>query len=198
VELRAALAARRMARAFEPTPLAAGLLDDLLDQARRAPSAGNTNAVSFVVLEGEATTRYWDITLPEPRRSTFAWPGLLRAPALVLVVTDPSAYVRRYAEADKASRGLGVHADAWPVPYWFVDAGCVVENLLLLAAEAELGALLFGPFEHESPLCAAFGIVDGRRIVGVVALGHAADEQRPSRSAARGRPALSDIVRRAT
>ena len=54
-----------MVRAFSPTPIPTGTLDHLLDLSRRAPSAGNTQAVGFTVLDTpETTARYWNITLP--------------------------------------------------------------------------------------------------------------------------------------
>lgn len=196
MELRSALARRRMVRSFSPAPLPADELDDLLHWARRAPSAGNTQATGFVVLDHPAATAaYWDLTLPAERRATFRWQGLLRAPVLVLVTTRPDSYVARYAEADKAATGRGGSADRWPVPYWFVDAGAVVQNLLLLAVDRGLGACLFGPFDHEPALARAFELDEGERIVATVALGHPeADE--PGRSAHRARPPIGDLVRR--
>ncbi|MEZ5167176.1 MAG: nitroreductase family protein [Acidimicrobiales bacterium] len=187
---------RRMTRNFDPTPIDPGIVDELLDRARRAPSAGNTAAVDFVVLEGPAQTgAYWDTTLPEAARSSFPWPGLLRAPVLVVVWVDPAAYVSRYGESDKAHTGLGVSADDWPVPYWFVDGGAAVMSLLLDAEAHELGALFFGLFEHEEAVRRRFGVPEGRRAVGTVALGQRAPD-RPSVSAARPRPDRSTVIHR--
>jgi nitroreductase len=196
VELRAALRGRRMVRAFDPAPLDPALLDELLDWARRAPSAGNSQAVGFVVLDQPAATaRYWDITLPPDRRSQFRWQGLLDAPALVLVTTRPDTYRARYAESDKQRTGLGRSTDNWPVPYWFVDAGAAAQNLLLLAVEAELGACLFGPFDHEPALARAFALKPGERIVATVALGRPRPDE-PGRSARRVRPTVEELIRR--
>ena len=72
-----------MVRSFSPRPVPAAEVDRLIDLARRAPSAGNTQASAFVVLEGEQTARLWDVTLPPERRRTFRWPGLLDAPVVV-------------------------------------------------------------------------------------------------------------------
>ncbi len=196
MELRSALARRRMVRAFSADRLTAAEVDDLLHWARRGPSAGNTQATSFVVLDHPAATAaYWDLTLPAERRATFRWQGLLRAPVLVLVTTRPDAYVARYAEDDKAATGRGAAADRWPVPYWFVDAGAVVQNLLLLAVDRGLGACLFGPFDHEPALARVFGLSEGERIVATVALGHPEPDE-PGRSARRPRPPIGDVVRR--
>ena len=198
MELTQAIATRRMVRSFTDQPVDPDRLDTLLDRARRAPSAGNTQAVGFVVLEGpEATARYWDVTLPADRRQRFAWPGLVAAPVLVLVTTRPTAYVHRYREHDKAATGRGRGLDAWPVPYWWVDAGAVVQNLLLLVVEDGLGACLFGPFDHEPALRAELGLDDEVRLVATLAIGHPRPD-RPGRSAHRPRPPLDEVIVRPT
>ena len=198
MELDAAIRARRMVRAFTPDSVEPALVDDLCDLARRAPSAGNSQAIDFLVLAGpEQVGAYWDVTLPEPRRGTFRWPGLVRAPVLILVITDPDAYVGRYGEADKASSGLGRSVDAWSVPFWWVDAGAAIEHLLLGAVDAGLGACFFGLFDHEQAVAERFGVPAGRRIVGSVALGNPAPSE-PGRSAGRPRPSLDQIVHRGT
>ncbi|MDH4077564.1 MAG: nitroreductase family protein [Acidimicrobiia bacterium] len=197
MELRSALARRRMVRSFSSAPVPAAEIDDLLHWARRGPSAGNTQATGFVVLDHPAATAaYWDLTLPAERRVAFRWQGLLRAPVLVLVTTRPHRYVARYAEADKAATGRGASTERWPVPYWFVDAGAVVQNLLLLAVDRGLGACLFGPFDHEPALARAFGLDEGERIVATVALGHPAPGDEPGRSVHRPRPPIGEVIRR--
>jgi nitroreductase len=183
------LASRRMCRDFRDDPVPAPTLDAVLAAAFRGPSAGNTAALDLVVLSGADTARYWDVTLPADRRATFRWPGLLRAPVLVVAVVDPSAYVERYRRPDKAATGLGRSVAAWPVPYWFVDGGAAVMAMLLAAEAAGLGALLFGQFHHEAEVLAALGVPEGRRSLGTVALGVPAPAGRaPSASGRAGRP----------
>jgi nitroreductase len=186
-----------MVRAFAPEPLPAGVVDGLVDLARRAPSAGHAQGWAFVALEGDDTARYWDAALPPARREGFRWPGLVAAPALVVVLVRPDAWVERYAEPDKAGTGLGEGTDAWPVPFWWVDAGMAVEHVLLGAVEAGLGACFFGLFGHEAAVLSALGVPEGWRAVGTVALGvPAPDEDEPGRSAARGRRPLDDVLHR--
>jgi nitroreductase len=188
---------RRMVRAFEPRPVPDVVLDRVLDLARRVPAAGNTQGLDLVVLEGrEQTARYWDATLPPPRRQAFPWPKLLDAPVLIVPVADPAAYVERYAEPDKAGTGLGEGTGAWSVPYWYVDTAFAAMVALLAAVDQGLGALFFGQFEHEDAVTAALGIPPDRRPVGTIALGYAAADDRPSRSAQRPRRPLDEIVHR--
>jgi nitroreductase len=195
VELRDAVRARRMVRAFARRPVPRATVDDLIDLARRAPSAGNTQPWHFVVLEGEETARLWDVTLPLPRREAFRWSGLLDAPVVVVPVVDPGAYASRYAEDDKRATGLGDGPDAWSVPYWWVDGGMAVQGFLLAAVDAGLGALFYGLFDHEAAVLAALGVPAGYRALGAVALGWPASDE-PGRSAGRPRPALGDVVHR--
>jgi nitroreductase len=196
VELSDAVRRRRMVRAFADEPLAPGTVASLVDLARRAPSAGHSQGWAFVALEGpEETARYWDVALPPERRAGFRWPGLVAAPALVVVLVRPGAWVERYAEPDKARTGLGAGADAWPVPYWWVDGGAAVEHLLLGAVDAGLGACFFGLFDHEPAVLAALGVPEGWRAVGTVALGRPAPDE-PGRSAARGRRPLEEVLHR--
>ena len=185
-----------MTRAFKPDAVDPALVDRFIDAARRAPAAGNTAAAEFLVLEGADVDLYWDVTLPDERRAGFPWPELLSAPVLVLPFVEPDAYVRRYAEPDKSRTGLGASQTAWVTPYWWVDGGMAVMTILLAAEEAGLGALFFGVFEHENTVKARFGVPDGRRAVGTIALGHAAPQQRPSSSSERSRAPLEQVVHR--
>jgi nitroreductase len=184
-----------MCRDFLADPVAPEVLDRILETGFHAPSAGNTAALDLLVLQGDATAAYWDLTLPPARRGGFRWPGLLRAPVLVVPYVDPDAYLSRYARVDKASRGLSASIDDWPVPYWFVDGGAAA-MAVLLAAEAEgLGALLFGQFDHEPAVRDCFGVPGRLRALGTLALGWPAPGgRRPSASAARGRPSSEERI----
>jgi len=187
---------RRMTRAFANESVDAAVVDRILDAARRGPSAGNTASIEFLVLEGpDQTGRYWDTTLPADRRSSFPWPELLNAPVLIIAWVTPDAYVQRYAEPDKQQTGLGASADAWSVPYWFIDGGAAAMTLLLAAENEGLGALLFGLFEHEENVRAEFSVPVDRRAIGAIAIGRPAPD-RPSRSAGRKRRPLAEIVHR--
>lgn len=187
--------ARRMVRSFDGRPVAPGVLDHLLDQARRGPSAGFTQGTEFLVLEGgEQTGRFWDATLPPGERAGFPWPGLLRAPVLVVPMAHMDAYLERYAEPDK---GWSDRDPArWPVPFWEVDAAFATMLLLLGAVNAGLGAVFFGIFRGADALRRAFGVPGGFEPIGAVALGHPAGDDRPSSSVARGRRPLEDVVHR--
>lgn len=187
-----------MVRAFRDEPLPAGALDRILDAGRRAPTAGFAQGVEFLVLEGtDQTERYWASTFVPGTRDRFRWQGLFRAPVLVVALADPSAYLARYTEADKAASGLGEGEDRWPVPFWLTDTAMAVENMLLAVVDEGLGALFFGIFSGEDALRVEFGIPPVHRPLGTVAIGVPdADADEPGRSQRRPRASLERIVHR--
>ncbi len=192
---------RRMTRAFDARPIEPGVLDELVDLASRAPSAGKTQGWHLVVLEGDDTARFWDATLPAVKRDSFRWQHLLTAPVIALPLADSKAYVDRYAEPDKVQTGLGAGAGAWPVPYWTIDTSMAVMALLLAAEDVGLGALFFGVFRGERRLRHDLGIPNGLELLGAIALGHPLAESAdpasgPGRSAGRSRRAAHQIVHR--
>lgn len=166
---------RRMTRDFLPDPVPDEILAHLVDLAARAPSAGKTQGWHLVVLRGDETAVFWDLSLPVDRRPGFRWQGLLRAPVIAIALADPQAYVTRYGESDKARTGLGQSRDEWPTPYWTVDGSMALMTLLLAAEDLGLGALFFGVFNAEAEIRSALTIPDSLEILGAVALGYAAD-----------------------
>jgi nitroreductase len=183
-----------MVRRFDPRPLPAEVLDRILHSATRAPSAGFSQGLDLLVLEGhEAVGDFWRATT-DPRFGTpysHATP-----PVIVLVLSDKRAYLDRYAEPDKA--GLGMDTEAgWPVPYWDLDAAMAAMLMLLTATDEGVGAWWFGVFSGAEALLAGLGVPPGRRLVGAVALGYPAADDRPTGSArTRPRRPMDEIVHR--
>ncbi|HWH35899.1 MAG TPA: nitroreductase family protein [Acidimicrobiales bacterium] len=186
---------RRMVRSFDGRPVGAAVVDRVLDAARRVPSAGFSQGLDLVVLEGrDQTERYWAQAFPEPgARDAFRWPGLFAAPVLVMLVVHPGAYHERYAEADKAGSALA-DPGRWSVPWWWVDGGMAALSVLLAAVDEGLGALLFSVSRPEAVL-ASLGVPAGHRALACVALGHPAPDP-PGRSASRARRPFADVVHR--
>jgi nitroreductase len=186
---------RRMVRNFADRPLPPQIVDGILDCARRGPSAGFTQGVELLVLEGrEQTSRYWDVSLPEARQRGFRWPGLLHAPLLIVPFADKEAYLDRYAEPDKGWTDRD--ESRWSAPYWIVDAAFAAMLVLLAAVDAGLGALFFGVF-HPDDVRSEFGVPPRLQPIGAIAVGYPAPDE-PSPSLKRGRRPAADVIHRGT
>jgi nitroreductase len=184
---------RRMVRNFDDRPVPRELLNRILTNALHAPSAGFTQGWAFLLFEGtDETTRFWDATFDEQRRASFRWPGLFKAPVIVVPLSSEDAYLDRYAEPDKGWTDRD--PARWPVPYWHIDTGFASLLMLLSAVDAELGALFFGIFRPQE-FKEAFEIPPSYTPIGAIAIGYPAPDE-ASPSLRRGRRPIEDVVHR--
>ena len=186
---------RRMVRSFERRDLPAEVVERILRNAQRAPSAGFSQGWAFLVFEGQAQTqKYWDAVGPEDH-DAFNWQDLFNAPLLIVCFSNKSAYLDRYAEPDK---GWTDRSEAhWPAPYWDIDTGMAAMLILLTAVDAGLGALFFGvPPEKIGLLRSAFAIPPELQPIGTVAVGYAKPNDPPSSSLKRGHRPIAEIIHR--
>jgi nitroreductase len=164
-----------MTRSFDEGAIAAPTLRAVVAAGLHAPSAGSAQGVDFLVLEAaSARRRFWELASDRAWRERVGGSaaGLLPAPAIVVPLADPRAYVARYASPDKAHSSLsGVSAAAWPVPYWLVDASFATMLVLLAATNAGLGALFFRLHGDAPALLAAFGVPEAVIPIGAITLG---------------------------
>ena len=180
---------RRMIRHYTDEPLDPAIVERVLANALRAPSAGFSQGWAFLVLTDPVDrARFWPF-VPTRVEQT---PTMQDAPLVVVPLANRSAYLERYAEPDK---GWEDRAEArWPAPYWFIDTGMASLLVLLGAVDEGLAGCFFGvPPEHQAAVLAAFGVPAGRRVVGVCSLGYAAPDRR-SPSLRRGRRPVAEVA----
>jgi len=195
MEFQDVLRKRKMVRSFEDRPVDHAVVERMLANAQRAPSAGFSQGWAFLVLEGkDEARRYWDALWPEDRRGAFGWPDMFNAPVLITCLSNKSQYLERYALPDKGWTDRD--EKRWPVPYWDVDTGMAALNILLTAVDAGLGAVLFG-IADQAKFHATFGVPDEYTAVGTIAVGHPKPKDRPSPSLKNvGRRQPADVVHR--
>ena len=193
MEFREVVRHRRMVRSFEPRPVPPETVERIVRTALRGPSAGFSQGTELLVLDApDALTHFWAAVSPDRGFDRAGWPGVYRAPLVVVPFAHKDAYLARYAEPDK---GWTDRSEShWPVPYWDVDAGFASILMLLTAVDAGLGALFFGVFEPER-FRAAFGVPDAYTPVGALAIGHPLPDD-PSPSLGRERRPLDAVVHR--
>ncbi|SMD19827.1 nitroreductase family protein [Lentzea albidocapillata] len=161
---------RRMVRRFTAEPVSEETLQRIMRNAVRGPSAGFSQGQGFLVLRGEQLRRLTEM---------FEWwsgEDAKTAPVVVIPFSAKDVYLERYAEADKDWTGLA-DEDRWPVPYWDIDTGMAALLILQTAVDEGLGAVFFGTDRETWPeLRAAFGVPDRYVPIGMIAIGHSAEE----------------------
>ncbi len=181
---------RRMVRNYRSDPVPAAVVEKILDNARRAPSAGFTQGQSFVVITDPVTRRaIADLAHEDEYVAEGFDPWISSAPVLVVVCTSEAAYRARYAEPDKAGSSK---AEQWPVPYWHVDAGAVLMLLLLAVVDQGLAAGFAGS-HNLGAIGELLGIPQDVTPIGLVTIGWGAPD-RHSGSLKRGRIPLEDVI----
>lgn len=192
MDLDEAILRRRMCRDFTADPVGTDVVDRLLDRARRAPSAGNTQGWSFLVLDTPAdVARFWSAASDATWLAAPTLPGLVRAPVVVVPWCSRAAYEARYGEPDKAG------SPSLDVPYWLVDTSFAVMLLLLGAVAEGLGALFFRlqPGAEER-LREEFAVPAEWLALGALAIGWPAGAGGPAGSSGRGRRPAPAVVHR--
>jgi len=186
---------RRMVRSFESRALPPEVVERILRNAQRAPSAGFSQGWAFLALEGrEQTHTYWSTVGPRDA-AAFRWQDLFTAPLLIVCLADKRAYLERYAEPDKGWTDRD--ETRWAAAYWDIDTGMAALLMLLTAVDAGLGALFFGvPPDKVAVLRATFGIPEELAPIGTVAVGYPKAGDPPSRSARRARRPADEVVHR--
>lgn len=182
---------RRMVRHFTAEPVPPDVVERLLRTAQRAPSAGFSQGVSFVVVTDPARrARVAEIAGESWYVRHGHQPFVSQAAVQVVLCTSEQTYRARYREPDK--RKPGQQEQTWPVPYWYVDAGCALMLLLLGAVDEGLAAAFVG-VRDPAELRDYLGAPETVWPVGVVLLGRGAPD-RLSGSLKRGRKPLAEVA----
>jgi nitroreductase len=143
-----AIRSRRAIRRYLPTPVPADVVDEILAEARWAPSAGNTQCTDVLVVTGDALERV-KATLreqaeseapPAPDIAGASWPEPIQA-RMTALFQGRVAFVA----AEEAKRGIAP-ADP-PVPPMVAMAGLFGAPVLLLLAMDSAVAVPYGCFD---------------------------------------------------
>jgi nitroreductase len=172
---------RRSVRSYSDRMPDPDLVASVIDRARRAPSAGFSQGIDFLVVDDPAAmAELWEMT-EDPDSPTPEEEKAVRPPVLVVVWSDPQRYLARYSAEDKIEFGLD-DPDRWPVRFWDIDAGMAAMQLQLAAVDHGLDTWFFGFAHGERALRERFGVPGDRMMCGVIALGYRSEDEQPTGS----------------
>jgi nitroreductase len=182
-----------MVRSYDTSrPVPADVVDRIVGNALRAPSAGFSQGWGFLVLDSPAdVARFRDAVRPEEQPENW-FAANVDAPLLIIPHSNKNAYLDRYAQPDK---GFTHRSDAWwPAPYWDIDTGFASLLMLLTAVDAGLGACFFGfPIERIEAYRAAFGVPAQFTPIGAISVGYS--DEPPRDLTSRRKPVAETVYR---
>ncbi|MBD3204951.1 hypothetical protein GF319_01245 [Candidatus Bathyarchaeota archaeon] len=165
---------RRSIHYFTDQTVSLDSIEYVIDAARWAPSAGNAQPTRFIVVRDEEIREgIW--------KSTTGIEGIMpqnfikKAPINIVVVTDTEAY------RGKQSR---IRSDLFSIQ----DSSAAIMNLLLAAANLNMGACWVGMFREE-PLRELFNLPPHIKPVAIIPFGHTKSKEKP-----RKRKSIKEII----
>ena len=180
-----------MVRGYEPDrPVPPEVVDRILRNGLRAPSAGFSQGWGFLVLDTPTDLDRFRAAMGQSAEPEKWLASHVAAPLLIVPCSHKDAYLDRYARPDK---GHDDRSDAWwPAPYWDIDTGMASLMMLLTAVDAGLGACFFGmPIDAIGPFKTEFGVPAGYTPIGAISVGYSDEPPRDFRG--RRRP-TEDVV----
>lgn len=166
---------RRMIRRYDMNrPVPPEVVDRIVHNGLRAPSAGFAQGWGFLVLQGSEEVAQFRAAATPAEHADRWFAANVDAPLLIVAHSNQSAYLDRYAEPDK---GHTDRSDAWwPAPYWDIDAGFASLLMLLTVVDAELGACFFGlPSERIDAYRETFRVPSEFHPIGCISVGYPDD-----------------------
>jgi nitroreductase len=161
---------RKSIRKYKNKQISEELIDELLDAARKAPSAKNVQSHKYFIVKDEVVRN----RLIEA--GAFKQPFVNDAPLIIVCCADPSQYPKS-ADVDEA-----------PVNYAYIDLSIAASFLVLRATELGLGSV-FVAWIYRDKIKEILNIPKNYIIPFIIPMGYPAEDPIP-----KPRKNLNDII----
>jgi FMN reductase [NAD(P)H] len=133
---------RRAVRRFEEGGVDREVIDRIARLAQRVPSAGFSQGQRLVVVTEPDQRREVARIYGEDEYEPMFGRWISECAAQFIPCVSEAIYHRRYQEPDKIDEDSG--EIEWPIPYWWVDIGATMQNVMLAAVNEGLGCGFVG------------------------------------------------------
>ena len=158
-------------RAYQERPVDGGRLDQILEMANRAPSAGNLQAYSILIIRHPQTKAAL-------LQAALHQNALVQAPVVLVFIARPDVSAAKYSQ-----RGASLYA--------IQDATIACAYAQLAAVELGLASVWIGAFEEET-VSRILKVTGEDRPVALLPIGYPAESPEPT-----PRRSLADLAREA-
>ena len=136
----------------------------------KIPTAGFSRGIEVLtILNHDNINKIAIITNEKKYTSKGLDPWISWAEGIIIILINKNAYIERYGKEDKNS---SLNIENWHIPYWYIDAGAALMNILLGAEDKELGSGFLGGHNIElNNLKSEFKIPKEIEVLGLVPIG---------------------------
>ncbi|UCE39784.1 MAG: nitroreductase family protein [Candidatus Aminicenantes bacterium] len=145
---------RRSIRQFKTDPISQGILRDVVNAGRLAPSAANRQPLEFIVVDEESKKKHLF--------SCLKWAGYIAPEGNPKPGQEPQAYIVVLVNTDIREKGF-----EW-------DSGAAIENMILAAWGKGIGSCWIISMDKDR-VKEALGVPDSHKVDSVVAFGYPAE-----------------------
>lgn len=170
MNVKEAIAVRKSIRKYKQEQIPDDVINDLLDAARKAPSAKNVQSHRYFVIKDDVTKQKL------VKAGAFKQPFVQKAPLIIVCCADPFEYPE------------SVDVDEKPINYAYVDLAIATSFLVLRATELGLGTV-FVAWIHREKMKEVLGIPENYIIPFVIPVGYPDEDPKP-----RSRKELQEII----
>jgi nitroreductase len=192
MEFRDVVMKRRAVRRFEEGGVPRPTIEEIARLAQRTPSAGFSQGQRLIVVTDPGRRREIAAICREDGYVEMGFgPWISECAAQFIPCVSEAIYHRRYQAADKLQED-GTEIE-WPIPYWWVDVGATMQNIMLAAVDSGLGSGFVGVDDVDA-LRTTLGLPDEFAPIGVMPVGIPVPDKR-SPSLKRGWVAFEEFAR---
>lgn len=168
-----AIKTRRSTRKFKEKAVPTELMEQVIEAGRFAPSGGNSQTTHFIVLKDAALLSELADRVREQFAKMEPEPGMYRSIVHSIQASKSGNYVFHYNAPI-----LIITANQKDYGNNIADCGCALENMMIMANALDLGSCWINQLKwlNEDPvileLMKQYGMEDGERVYGALALGY--------------------------
>ena len=170
MDIKEAINQRKSIRKYQDKKIPEEIIEELIDAARRAPSAKNTQSHKYFIVKDEETKNKLK------KYNAFKQPFVYDAPLIIICCADPKQYPK------------SVDVDDTPEHYAFIDLSIASSFLVLRATELGLGSV-FVAWIYRDKIKEVLNIPKEYIIPFVLSVGYPAEDPNP-----KSRKELNEIL----
>ena len=108
----------------------------------KIPTAGFSRGIELLtILDSKKIKKISVIANEKKYTDKGLAPWISWSEGVIIILINKNSYLERYSKKDKNS---SLHPEEWDIPYWYIDAGASLMNILLSAEDKELGSGFLG------------------------------------------------------